>query len=369
VTGTTVRRPYSFIDSILEEVCVTIQLTQAQYEDATQKYRSIGGWLADPTSVLHRYAPDIRPQGSMSIGTTIRPWRGEEFDLDVVCQLHYCDQRPALEVYNLLAGRLKEHGTYQRILELKNRCLRINYAGNFHLDIIPACPATGTAIKVPDRKLAIWIPSNPFGYAHWFFERCRIVRGALDAMEARVRPMPDNVPSQKKFPLQRAVQLLKRHRDSFFDGNPDAARSILLTTLAAHAYQGQDSLTVALDGIVNGIGEFIAAAQGIPKVPNPTNPQENFAAGWNAETYPQFVAYAGSVRQYLDELMRGGGIDEMTKSLGGLVGKPIAERAVLSEARETERRRSNQSLRVQPGTGLLTTGSGIALAKNSFYGG
>jgi hypothetical protein len=90
----------------------------------------------------------------MRIGTTIRPWRGEEFDLDIVCQLHDCDNHAPLTVYNAVADRLRDHTSYRTLLEPKDRCLRINYAGNFHLDIIPACPNAGAALKVPDRALA-----------------------------------------------------------------------------------------------------------------------------------------------------------------------------------------------------------------------
>jgi len=363
------REQFSYLDAVFEQVCVGVQLTQSQYDDATQKYGSIGRYISEPTSPLYLFAPDIYPQGSMRLGTTIRPWRGEEFDLDIVCQLHYCDGQPALNVYNLVAERLRNHATYRSILQLKNRCLRINYAGNFHLDLIPACPDVGTAIKVPDRKLAAWMPSNPIGYADWFFTRCQYRQPLLkEAAAVRVRPLPSNVPSDKKYSLQRAVQLLKRHRDSFFDGNPDAARSILLTTLAAQAYDGQESLTLALDGIIDGIRRLIADTSGIPHVPNPTNPQENVAAGWNAETYPQFVGYVHSVRQHLDCLMNGDGIDQMTKALGGLVGQPVAERAVLAHARETEQLRNNRSLRVEPGTGRLTTAAGFVIRPNNFYG-
>jgi hypothetical protein len=272
-------------------------------------------------------------------------------------------------VYDLVAARLREHAVYRAILQPKNRCLRINYAGNFHLDIIPACPNGGMAIKVPDRELAAWKTSNPVGYADWFFRRCQYRSRLLEkAMDARVRPLPSNVPSERKYPLQRAVQLLKRHRDSFFDGNPDAARSILLTTLAAEAYQGQESLTLTLDGIVDGIRGFIASAISIPQVPNPTNPEENFAAGWNTETYPQFGKYLQSVRQHLDRLMQGDGIDQMTKSLGGLVGQPLAERAVLAQARQTEELRNTRSLRVESRTGRLSTAAGIVIQRNTFFG-
>ncbi len=343
---------FLYLDGILEQVCLDVQLTSAQYEDATKKYGSIGRWLADPSSPLTRYGPDIYPQGSMRLGTTIRPWRGEEFDLDVVCQLNGCDGQPASHIYELVARRLRDHGTYRLILEAKNRCLRINYAGNFHLDIIPACPLSGTAIKVPDRELATWMSSNPIGYGEWFFSRCQY-RKLLEkrAFDASISPLPSQVPAEYKHPLQRAVQLLKRHRDSFFDGNPNAARSILITTLAAQAYDGDQSLTLALDGIIDGIRAFIARVPGIPRVPNPTNPQENFAAGWNAETYPQFVRYAQSLRQHLDRLMAGDGIDEMAKSLGGFVGKPLAERVVLEKARETQQLRNKRELHMEPSKG------------------
>lgn len=40
-----------------------------------------------------------------------------------------------------------------------------------------------------------------------------------------------------KTPLQRAVQILKRHRDIMFAGDEDKPVSIIITTLAAKAYQ------------------------------------------------------------------------------------------------------------------------------------
>jgi hypothetical protein len=171
-----------------------------------------------------------------------------------------------------------------------------------------------------------------------------------------------------KYPLQRAVQLMKRHRDSFFDGNPDAARSIVLTTLAGAFYAGQESLTESLDVIVNGILAVIPHTPGIPRVPNPTNPDENLAEGWNQNTYPQFVRYMHSFRQHLDRLMQGEGIDEITKSLGGLVGRTMAEKAIGAHANELERLRAGKLLRVHPGTGRLATAAGMLIPRNNFYG-
>jgi hypothetical protein len=39
------------------------------------------------------------------------------------------------------------------------------------------------------------------------------------------------------------------------------------------------------------------------------------------------VQYVRSVRQHLDQLMHGAGIDQLTKSLGGFVGQSVAARS------------------------------------------
>jgi len=315
----------------------------------------------------------IYPQGSMRLGTTNRPWGREEFDLDLVCQLHGCGGAHPLAVYDLVHGRLDEHGTYKQILEKKKRCLRLNYAGNFHLDILPACPDPprgGTCVKVPDRKLECWMPTNPIGYADWFFDRCRYKPPmGLGYMATDVRPLPSPVPSEMKYPLQRAVQLLKRHRDSYFDGNPEAARSVVLTTLAATFYRGQDSLTACLDDTINAILWLVESTPGIIAIPNPTNLDENFADAWTEETYDQFKEYIRNFRQQLDALMAKRGLDEVNKGLGTLFGGSIAIKAVNAFGGLAKGLRDENQLRVAPKTAAVTAAaSGLSIPRNNFFG-
>src|SRR4051794_2550737 len=57
-----------------------------------------------------------------------------------------------------------------------------------------------------------WLSSNPEGYLRWFVSRMEGSEKALK-VEAQV----DDIPVyRRKTPLQRAVQLLKRHRDVMF---------------------------------------------------------------------------------------------------------------------------------------------------------
>jgi hypothetical protein len=62
----------------------------------------------------------------------------------------------------------------------------------------------------------------------------RVARGTIEK-KAQVQPMPEY--GFAKGVLRRAVQIYKRHRDIFFQGKENAPISIIITTLAAHAYE------------------------------------------------------------------------------------------------------------------------------------
>ena len=360
------------LDFFLEQVCLALQLTEAQYADARSKYEAVGKWLSGPGSPLSQYQPVIFPQGSMRIGTTNRPWVGDEFDLDLVCRLHGCGNAHPNAVYEAVYGRLADNGLYRPILEKKNRCIRLNYVGNFHLDIIPACPDTFHGepfIRVPDCEKAAWKTSNPVGFAEIFFEcgRRRIVSGT-EALAKSIQPLPSAVPSQYKYALQRTVQIMKRHRDRFFDGDNDAARSIVLTTLAQTFYQGEQSLSDGLDKILNGILHAIATCPGILPVPNPSNPQENFSDSWTPKSYEAFVAYVQNFRKQLDSLIRAEGIESASETLGRLFGSRIAAKAISAFGTSTEQLRKENNLRITKTGALTTVSSGISIRPNNFYG-
>lgn len=360
------------LDFFLEQVCVALQLTDPQYEDARQKYQAVGKWLSVPGSPLSQFEPVIYPQGSMRIGTTNRPWVGDEFDLDLVCQLHGCGNAYPNTVYDAVYARLADNELYRPILEKKNRCVRLNYAGNFHLDIIPACPDTlhgEPFIRVPDRGMAAWKTSNPVGFADVFFECCelRIVSGT-EALVKSIQPLPSPVPSQYKYALQRIVQIMKRHRDRFFDGDNDAARSIVLTTLALAFYRGEQSLQDGLKTILNGILSVIEACHGILPVPNPSNPQENFSDAWTPDSYADFVAYIRNFRQQLNRLIQADGLESTHDALGRLFGTAVASKAISAFGAGTEQLRRENNLRITKTGALTTVGSGIGIRHNNFYG-
>jgi hypothetical protein len=102
-------------------------------------------------------------------------------------------------------------------------------------------------------------------------------------LEQRALASIDDVPTWEwKTPLQRAIQILKRHRDVMFKDNCDVAPiSMILTTLAAHAYAGEEDFYDAVEGIVDPMPNYVRRNN--PRIPNPVNPAEDFADRWRSD--------------------------------------------------------------------------------------
>lgn len=100
-----------------------------------------------------------------------------------------------------------------------------------------------------------------------------LVKGRLFAS------VEDVPPYEWKTPLQRSIQILKRHRDVMFEKNPGAGPiSMIITNLATHAYAGEPDLGSALINIVERMPQFVSPIR--PRIPNPAHPAEDYADKW-----------------------------------------------------------------------------------------
>lgn len=302
----------SELDRLLNLISERIDLNETRYKEAEARYKAIAEWLGSEGSALESLEPEIYPQGSFLLGTATRPTSpDEEFDIDLVCQLLLdASATTPSELKHMVGDRLKENAVYRRMLEEKDRCWRLNYAGEFHLDVLPSIPdqAGGSeSILVPDKALRKWITSNPKGYGEWFLERMRDQYDRRRTeLAAKAQKDPEQVPHfLVKTPLQRAIQLIKRNRDIDFASNPDMKpASIVVTTLAAQAYSNQDGLEPALLSIVNEMPDFIEERNGQAWIANPTNTDENFADKWRREPERgvEFYRWVSTLAEKLERL-------------------------------------------------------------------
>lgn len=300
-----------FFDRLADE----ITLPESVYDRATEHYEAVGKWLEGDRSRLRPYKVTVYPQGSIALGTAIRPLRGGEHDVDAVCLLarppSYISQQ---DLKRMVGDRLKEHQQYRFMLDPRSggrRCWTLKYRDSpaFHLDVLPAIPDdprwlierdvpenwANTAIRITDKTTwttgGTWPRSNPKGFQAWFRDRMREqLREAKMLLQSQMRSEQGLLMEVEQIPdyrvrtsLQSAVQILKFHRDSEFKEDAHKPISIIITTLAARAYQGERTVAEALSAIVPRMRDGIESINGTVRIENPVDPRENFADKWSEE--------------------------------------------------------------------------------------
>ena len=302
---------------VIDNMIKLLELPDSAYDKARKRYEDLGDWFDRDESAVSGNNPHIFPQGSFRLGTAIRPLdESEEYDLDLACKLRdgiTKDSHTQETLKKLIGIELEAYRKARGIkneLEPKHRCWRLEYQDDlsFHMDIVPCIPAdekrrksilesirkTGldeyvagsasqTTISITDDRhegykhiCDDWNISNPEGYAKWFEYRMNPQQTRILLEKAQV----DDVPLfKKKTPLQRVIQILKRHRDNWSKDNPDSKPiSIIITTLAARAYNGETDIVAALGNVLEKMGGLVNPAR--PRVPNPVDPEEDFADRW-----------------------------------------------------------------------------------------
>lgn len=323
-------------NQVLQRMLAEIELPESAYERAEQRYNSLYEWLTRDGSSCVEFDPHVFSAGSFRIGTAIKPENGKEtYDLDIPCELQRGinpDTHSQEDLKNLIGNELRLYreakGVKKPLIE-KRRCWTLEYGDQlcFEMDIVPCIPASvsrqtqmreamilnsrieknlagevaSLAVSITDNEEAgytslssDWRISNPEGYAKWFENRMKTATEFVALREAVLKASIDSLPHFRwKSPLQQAMQLLKRHRDTMYRNKPtDPERgkkkpiSAIITTLSAKAYQGEADVASALRRILQDMDKYINSVA--PRVPNPVNPAEDFADKWDLPSHSKY---------------------------------------------------------------------------------
>ncbi|MDE0088143.1 MAG: SEC-C metal-binding domain-containing protein [Candidatus Poribacteria bacterium] len=382
---------YNF-SSLLETISEALDIPENYYEQAVKRYESIGAWLERDESIVAGYSPDIYPQGSFLIGTVTKPISDvEEYDIDLVSELSL-QKNKISQAYlkNLVGDEIKSYIRENDInspVEEGKRCWTLHYADDvqFHMDILPAIPDaepfrqlleskgyspsnwSDSAIAITDRTHPNytrihpdWPCSNPRGYAEWFRSRMEIQFNAIrKSLAESIQLRVEDVPEYKvKTPLQRTIQILKRHRDIWFEVNKsdydEEAKpiSIIITTLAAFAYNNEADLQEALSNVVSNMHKHIKRDDnGITLIPNPVNPLENFADKWQEHPIRKecFIDWLKQAQSDLTHALEMSDIQSVGKSLKSCLGERVINEGVRNLPESKSVYVSTLSASIKPG--------------------
>ncbi|MFY8284388.1 nucleotidyltransferase [Pseudoalteromonas sp. SSMSWG5] len=294
------RQQKIMLTDVIDRIFSGLDLTDTQRERIETAYKAVGSYLASCDEPLLEGAK-VYAQGSVRLRTAVKPLGRDEFDVDLILFLPNAKNASRDEIVSVVKQHLLKHNVYGELLEELPRGFRINYKGDYHLDITPAkeydsAQLLGYPLWVVDKR-SEFKESNPEGMASTFDQCCLlkpklvVQKSLYAALNSRsVEELPDQ---SIKHLLNRIVQIIKRHRDVWAQdkGNIYAQFkpiSVLLTTLASKAYKEvveagkeyDNEFDLILD-VIELMPHHIESELGQILVANPAMRAENYAEKWN----------------------------------------------------------------------------------------
>lgn len=381
------------IETILGDLASTINISDELFQKADDEYAALGKWIDKKTDEdSTNYTVYIYPQGSFALGTVIKPISDEDdYDLDLVCQVDNATSLSAKQLkVDVVKSWLTGYKKTKNDIEEKRRCWHVEYEDvpNFHMDVIPAIPrypsnADSTMIRITDKdndRIPVYEyqGSNPKGYVKWFFSRCRQktvgnVNGKI--LNCDMAQQEDLKQNKNKTKLQKAVQILKRHRDVMFENNPENKPiSIIITTLAGQLYSGESTILDTLLGFINGVEDYLNAHRkedGSYSISNPSYTGEDFADKWkeHPERQAAFFSWINQLQRdfNLQDMMNRDRVEmgnAVKNSFGAVSGTRVFGVRGFAEANAVKA----GEVKVNTSTGNLTRTGTVSVLPSRHYG-
>lgn len=303
----------------IQELINEIDVSDLNYEKASNRYKAIANYIKE--SNLAEYGPDIYVQGSMKLGTAIKPLTEDgAYDIDIVCNLtrKRRQHQTQKELKDELGKVVKNYSlkyNMENFPEESNRCWTLNYVdeSNFHIDILPAVPWNDTDdgnIAISDKRSGNyenitldWEVSNPKGYSDWFKKQSdfqMIKESYAKRFYAKIEEIPDY---KIKTPLQRIVQLLKRHAEVMFEDDMEQKpSSVIITTLVAKVYPKctivSNDFKTLLMNVIKNLLDGIEYENEKPCIYNPINRKEKLSLKWDkgGGYFENFLKWYGQLK-------------------------------------------------------------------------
>ena len=256
-----------------------VDLNKSRLDRLETAVGGVNGYLKDN---LPGYQTMER-QGSYALDTLIKPVDdNDEYDADIQIVMNPNPKWEPKDYVLAINRTLGNNQTYADKRRLKTRCVTVDYAGDFHLDVVPRVTIKGRHY-VCNRHENKFEETDGNGYREWFNGKNRITGGNL-----------------KK--VVKLLKYLRDHKNSF------TAKSILLTTLAGYMIMESDKGTAAvstvadtLETVLSRMDNYLQQHPNMPEIKNPVLPTENFNRHWDQPKYANFrnrvQSYAGTAKR------------------------------------------------------------------------
>lgn len=292
---------------------------------------------------------DTTPQGSWAHKTIIKPaGNSGTFDADVVVFVNQNNEWTPADYIEKLYDDFKSHGTYADKVSRKTRCITIQYAGEFSIDVVPCIRREGfldTTEWIVNRSEDSEEQANPDGFTEWFQKQNGYVGNNQ---------------------LIKVVRLLKYLRDVKLTFS---AKSILLTTLVGQRISWLDEfgnefsdVPSSLRTVIKRLDTYLQECQDMPEIANPSLSSESFTRHWDQDKYENFRSCVHRYAEWIEDAYIEADRDESIIKWRRVFGDDFAKSVSLTKAVcASESQVDDTSHVVQPQWPVLAAGR-IAVA-------
>ncbi|WP_350270234.1 cyclic GMP-AMP synthase DncV-like nucleotidyltransferase [Brevibacterium sp. CBA3109] len=246
----------------------TVNLNRSRLDQLGNRVSSIVSALEKDDEVGDILVRHI-PQGSWSHNTIIKPLNNHEFDADILVELKEQADWSERDYITAVRDAFKRSTTYKPLVRKKNRCVRIGYNNDCHVDVVPY-------IKLSDGRQVIvnWAEekfegTNPDGFTAWMKEH-------------------DELALKNLRKVLRLLKYLRDYKQTF------TIPSVILTLLVAERVTSWDAdqrykdVPTALKNMLNDLDQWLDMYPLMPWLEDPSCPGTYFNHRWNEDQYKSF---------------------------------------------------------------------------------
>ncbi|MCV7471909.1 nucleotidyltransferase [Micrococcus luteus] len=287
----------SYHDAFLRD---TVNLNRSRLDQLGTRVRSIVSALENDDEVGGILIGHI-PQGSWAHRTIIKPLNNHEFDADILVELEEQADWSERDYLTAVRNAFNRSTTYKPLVRRKNRCVRIGYNNDCHVDVVPYIKLSCGRQVIVNWAEEKFEDTNPDRFTSWMKERDDLAQGNLRK-------------------VLRLLKYLRDYKQTF------TIPSVILTLLVAERITPWDAdhryedLPTALKYMLNDLDQWLDMYPLMPRLEDPSCPGTYFNHRWNEDHYRNFKdmvkRYATWVKEAYDEPDKAASLDAWQRVFG-----------------------------------------------------
>jgi hypothetical protein len=294
----------------------TVNLNQSRLNQLDDRVKAISNALKADKEIGKLYKTHM-PQGSWAHRTIIKPLNNHEFDADILLHLEQVDGWDPRDYLREVRAAFRRTFAYKRKVTKKNRCCRIIYAGDCHVDVVPYLTLTDGREVIVHYANNEFEDTNPQGFTDWMKEKDSLTNGNL----------------------RRVIRLLKYLRDY---KQTFSVPSVILTTLLGERVQSwhEDAMyadtPTALKTLLSELSKWLDLYEVMPPLFDPGCPKTTFNHRWDQPQYENFRNKIKLYSSWVDEAYNEENKERSLKAWQKIFGTSFKKPLIIGKASKAE---------------------------------